>query len=287
MELQDNLKVGEKGVWLSIFTYIALSIIKLLFGYFGHSEGLLADGLNNSTDVIASVAVLIGLKIARKPPDKNHPYGHYRAETVASMIAAFIMVTVGIQVIIEGGKSLLHSETILPNLLTAWVALFSAFIMFFVYFYNLNLGKKINSQSVKAVAKDNLSDALVSVGAFVGIIGSQFGLHWFDTVTAIIVGLIIIKTAFEIFKEAVLELTDGFVTEELEEIRKTVISNPNIIDVKSLKARMHGNETFVDITIVTDHHLNVVESHKITEEIEHMLMEKHQIKNTHIHIEPE
>lgn len=287
MELQDNLKVGEKGVWLSIFTYIALSIIKLLFGYFGHSEGLLADGLNNSTDVIASVAVLIGLKIARKPPDKNHPYGHYRAETVASMIAAFIMVTVGIQVIIEGVKSLIYSENIIPNILTAWVALVSAFIMFCVYLYNLNLGKKINSQSVKAVAKDNLSDALVSVGAFIGIIGSQFGLYWFDTVTAIIVGLIIIKTAFEIFKEAVLELTDGFVIEELEEIRKTVIMNPNIIDVKSLKARMHGKETFVDITIVTDHHLNVVESHKITEEIEHMLMEKHQIKNTHIHIEPE
>lgn len=287
MQSYDNFKVGEKGVWLSIITYITLSIIKLLAGYFGHSEGLLADGLNNSTDVVASIAVLIGLKIARKPPDKNHPYGHYRAETVASLIAAFIMVSVGIQVIIEGGKSLIHSESMMPDLNTAWVALGSAIVMFFVYLYNLNLGKKINSQAVKAVAKDNLSDALVSIGAFVGIVGAQLGFHWLDTVTAIIVGLIIMKTAFDIFKDAVLELTDGFVIEDLEEIRKTVVSNPNIIDVKSIKARMHGNETFVDITIVTDHHLNVIESHEITEEIENMLLEKHQIRNTHIHIEPE
>lgn len=287
MQSYDNFKVGEKGVWLSIITYITLSIIKLLAGYFGHSEGLLADGLNNSTDVVASIAVLIGLKIARKPPDKNHPYGHYRAETVASLIAAFIMVSVGIQVIIEGGKSLIHSESMMPDLNTAWVALGSAIVMFFVYLYNLNLGKKINSQAVKAVAKDNLSDALVSIGAFVGIVGAQLGFHWLDTVIAIIVGLIIMKTAFDIFKDAVLELTDGFVIEDLEEIRKTVVSNPNIIDVKSIKARMHGNETFVDITIVTDHHLNVIESHEITEEIENMLLEKHQIRNTHIHIEPE
>lgn len=286
MDSYDNLKAGEKGIWLSIFTYICLSLGKLLTGYFGHSEALLADGLNNFTDVIASVAVLIGLKIARKPPDKNHQYGHFRAETIASLIASFIMFMVGFQVIIEGVKSLFETDTVLPSILAGWVALICAVIMFFVYLYNITLAKKIKSHSVKAAAKDNLSDALVSIGAFIGIVGAQFGLYWLDTVAAIVVGLIINKTAYEIFKESVLELTDGFVIEELEEIKKTVKSNPRIKDVKSLKARMHGNNTFVEITIVTDSHLNVIESHQITEEIENSLLEKHNIQHAHIHIEP-
>ena len=286
MESYENLKAGEKGAWLSIITYIILSLVKLIIGYTGNSEALLADGLNNSTDVVASIAVLIGLKIARKPPDSNHRYGHYRAETIASLVAAFIMVTVGIQVILEGVKSLTLTENYVPDLLTGWVALGSSFIMFLVYLYNSKLAKKIKSSSVKAAAKDNLSDALVSIGAFIGIVGSRFGLHWLDTVTAIIVGLIIIKTAIEIFKEAVLELTDGFETEELEAIEKTVKRNPNIEKVKSLRARTHGNQTFVDIVIVIDENLNVLESHQITEEIENSLAEKHHIQNVHIHIEP-
>ena len=286
MESYDNLKAGEKGAWLSIIAYIILSLSKLLIGYIGNSEALLADGLNNSTDVIASIAVLIGLKIARKPPDNNHRYGHYRAETIASLIAAFIMVTVGMQVILEGIKSLTMSDQYVPDLYTGWVALASSFIMFLVYLYNSKLAKKIKSSALKAAAKDNLSDALVSIGAFIGIIGSRFGIQWLDTVTAIMVGVIIIKTAFEIFKDSALELTDGFETEELEAIEKTVKKNPNIEKVKSLKARTHGNQTFVDIVIVMDENLNVLESHQITEEIENSLAEKHHIHNVHIHIEP-
>ncbi|EKN63483.1 cation diffusion facilitator family transporter [Schinkia azotoformans] len=287
MESYENLKAGEKGAWLSIITYIFLSVSKLLIGFLGNSEALLADGLNNSTDVVASIAVLVGLKIARKPPDKNHHYGHFRAETIASLIAAFIMISVGIQVIIEGVKSLTDEGNAIPDMFTGWVALICSIIMFLVYCYNINLAKKINSQSIKAAAKDNLSDSLVSIGAFIGISGSQFGFYWLDTVTAILVGIIIIKTAIEIFKEAVLELTDGFEIEELEQIRETVSNNPDIKKVKSIKARMHGNQTFVDIIIVTDQTLNVFESHQITEEIEKSLMEKHQIQNVHIHIEPQ
>ncbi|WP_456278154.1 cation diffusion facilitator family transporter [Bacillus sp. AK128] len=286
MEVNDNLKMGEKGAWLSICTYIILSISKLVIGYWGNSGALLADGLNNSTDVIASVAVLIGLKIARKPPDKNHQYGHYRAETIASLIAAFIMVSVGIQVTIEGIKNLTEAGNTVPDMITGWVALASSIIMFSVYLYNKNLAEKIKSQSIKAASKDNLSDSLVSIGAFIGITASQFGLYWFDTVIAILVGLIIIRTGISVFRDATMELTDGFEIEELKEIENTVKNHSNIESVKSVKARMHGNQIFADITIITDHNLNVGESHRITEEIERNLFTKHNIRNAHIHIEP-
>src|SRR5690625_3810862 len=94
----NDLKLGEKGAYLSIVAYVCLSILKVFIGYVSNSEALKADGLNNTTDIIASIAVLIGLKLSRKPADKNHKYGHWKSETIASMIAAFIMMAVGIQV---------------------------------------------------------------------------------------------------------------------------------------------------------------------------------------------
>src|SRR5690606_3463501 len=100
MELYTNLRRGERGAWLSIGAYIFLSAIKLAFGIAGSSEALKADGLNHLTDIIASVAVLVGLRISQTPPDDNHHYGHLRAETVASLLASFIMAVIGLQVLL-------------------------------------------------------------------------------------------------------------------------------------------------------------------------------------------
>lgn len=134
---------AEKGAYISIAAYIFLSALKLSFGYFGDSKGLWADGLNNTTDIIASIAVLIGLKISKRPPDDNHSYGHLRAETVASLVAAFIMITVGLQVVFSAIESFFHQDsTTVPSMLTGYVALFSAIFMYGIYRYNLTLSKK-------------------------------------------------------------------------------------------------------------------------------------------------
>ena len=264
----EDLKKGERGAWISIIAYLFLSTLKLTIGWIGSSAALQADGLNNATDIIASVAILIGLKIARKPPDENHRYGHFRAETVASLLAAFIMTSVGIQVLISAGTSLFQADHEVPDMFTAWTALVAAVIMYGVYLYNARLAKKINSQSIMAAAHDNRSDALVSIGAFVGIIGSRIGLEWLDTMTAFIVGLIILKTAWDIFSEASLTLTDAFDLGKLNGIQKTVEKVPGVRGVPSIKARSHGNVTFVDVVLLVDPDLNVIESHAITEYVE-------------------
>lgn len=282
----DNLKRGERGAWLSIFAYIILAALKLIIGYAGNSEALRADGLNNSTDVIASVAVLIGLKISRKPPDENHHYGHFRAETIASLFAAFVMMFVGIQVIFSTIRNVLEGDSLKPDMITAWTALGAAFIMLLVYFYNVKLAKKINSSALYAAAQDNRSDALVSIGAFVGIIGAQFGLFWLDPLAGLLVGLIICKTAWDIFKDATHSLTDGFDTEQIKRIRSSVEMDPDVKLVKHVKGRVLGNQPFIDITILVDSHLNVKESHDITVRIEQHLYYEHNIRHAQIHIEP-
>ncbi|ASN06611.1 cation diffusion facilitator family transporter [Virgibacillus necropolis] len=286
MTHSENLKKGEKGAWISIFAYLILSIIKLLVAHFGNSTALRADGLNNITDVIASIAVLIGLKISRKPADNDHHYGHYRAETVASLFAAFIMVSVGIQVIYDTIRKLWLGEVSQPDMLTAWTALGAAIIMFGVYKYNANLAKKVGSSALHAVAHDNKSDAFVSLGAFVGIIGAQLGLYWFDPIAGLIVGFIICKTAWDIFKDSTHTLTDGFDEKFLLKIKKSITKVDEVKKVKDVKGRVHGNQSFIDIVILVDSDLTVKESHDITIHIEKLLEEKHNIHYAHIHIEP-
>lgn len=286
MELYTNLREGEKGAWLSIGTYIILSALKLTIGYIGNSEALKADGLNNMTDIIASFAVLIGLRISQKPPDHNHHYGHLRAETVASLVASFIMATIGLQVLINAGKNLLNPVYETPSIWTAVVAGGSAVVMYMVYRYNLKLANRINSTAVKAVAYDNRSDAHVSIGATIGILTAIFGLPILDSITATLVGVLIMKTAFTIFYEAVHTLTDGFNEEEVETLSVLVENVQGVLHLNDFKGRMHGNLMFVDLTIAVDPSLNVVDSHRITEEIEKKIHNVKPFSEVFVHIEP-
>lgn len=286
MELYTNLRAGEKGAWLSIGTYIFLSFMKLTVGYLGASHALKADGLNNTTDIIASIAVLIGLRISQKPPDLNHQYGHLRAETIASLVASFIMLVVGLQVLSNSVQGLFNPIEHEPSPLTAVVALVSAAIMYFVYRYNLKLANKIKSSAVRAAAYDNRSDALVSIGTAVGIGGALLGFAIIDVITALIVGLIIIKTAIEIFWEAVHTLTDGFDAEQTETLKLLIGKVDGVINLVDIKGRSHGNMSFVDVTVTVNPYLNVIESHRISDKIEETVKQFNPYCLVLVHIEP-
>ncbi|MCM3600774.1 cation diffusion facilitator family transporter [Robertmurraya korlensis] len=285
-EKYRDLKRGERGAIISIITYIFLSILKVVVGLWSGSEALRADGLNNATDIVASIAVLIGLKFAQKPADRNHPYGHWKAETVASMVASFIMAAVGVNVVYEGIHTFVSGTHESPNLISAWIGLFSAIVMYFVYRYNRNLAREIKSHSVMAAAKDNLSDALVSIGTVVGILGAQLNLPWLDPLTAVLVGVIICKTAWEIFREASHHLTDGFDEEEIMTYKETILNTQGVKEVKDIKARNYGNNQVVDAVILVRSDLSLHEAHHISTRVENELKIKHEVYNVHVHVEP-
>ncbi|MCH4827212.1 cation diffusion facilitator family transporter [Planococcus halocryophilus] len=287
MDLYTNLRKGEKGAWISIGAYIFLSSIKLAFGFWGSSEALKADGFNNLTDILASIAVLVGLRISQKPPDENHHYGHLRAETIASLLASFIMAVIGLQVLTNAFRSIFEPIAEAPSVITAWIAFFSAIIMYIVYRYNLKLSQEIKSSAVRAAAYDNRSDALVSLGAGIGIFGAIFGAPILDIVTAFIIGLIIIKTALDIFKESVMTLTDGFDEDEVETLSVLVRRVPGVITLRDFKGRNHGNVMFIDLTVSVAPNLNVIESHWITEEIEKKIQKVKPNCVILVHIEPD
>ncbi|WP_173917040.1 cation diffusion facilitator family transporter [Halobacillus sp. Marseille-Q1614] len=282
----ENLKRGERGAWVSIIAYLILASVKLIIASAGGSEALRADGLNNATDIIASVAVLIGLKISRKPPDEDHHYGHFRAEIIASLIAAFIMFVIGLEVLGATFSNIIQQKASEPSLITGWTALSAAAFMYGVYRYNLNLSQKVNSKALQAAAQDNRSDALVSVGAAVGIFGAQFGIYWLDPLAGFIVGLIICKTAWDIFKDATHHLTDGFDEEEIEEIRELIEAHPEVMAVKDVKGRLQGNRALIEATIHVNPKITIQAGHNITDEVEIILENKLNIRYAHIHIEP-
>ncbi|MUV36640.1 putative transporter YdbO [Lentibacillus sp. JNUCC-1] len=286
MNRADDLKKGERGAWVSIIAYLILAFAKIFISYVGQSHALRADGLNNATDVIASVAVLIGLRISRRPPDEDHHYGHYRAETIASLFAGFVMAAVGLQVIVNTVQKLFVSGHTQPSMLATWVALGGAITMYAVYRFNLNLSRKVDSTSLHAAAQDNRSDALVSIGAFLGITGAQFGIFWLDPLTGLIVGLIICKTAWDIFSDSAHALTDGFDEQLIREIEESIAQVSDVKKVEDVKGRIHGNMPLIDITILVDPEMNVKKSHDITMRVEQLLEDKHGVSHAHIHIEP-
>ncbi|MDQ0175624.1 cation diffusion facilitator family transporter [Bacillus chungangensis] len=281
-----DLKLGERGAIISIIAYICLSIIKIMIGYTSNSAALKADGLNNTTDIIASLAVLIGLKLSQKPPDKDHRYGHWKSETIASMVASFIMLAVGIQVLIAAITSIFQGGKESPDIMAAYVGIFSAIAMYGVYIYNKKLAIKINSKAVMAAAKDNISDAWVSIGTAVGIFGSQLNMPWLDTLTAIIVGLLICKTAWDIFKQASHELSDGFDETKIQFYQDVITKVDGVKGIKEMKGRSYGNNEVIDIVILVNSTLNIKEAHDIATHVEKVMINDYGVYRVHVHVEP-
>lgn len=281
-----ELKQAEKGAIVSIIAYVILAVLKLGIGSYANSKALSADGLNNFTDTIASVAIFIGLRLSRKPADNEHRYGHWKAENVASLLTSLVMFVVGFEVLVSGLKSLIHKNIQQPEPIAAAVGIFSAIVMYGVYVYNKKLGEKYNSSSLLAVSKDNFSDMLTSLGAAIAVFTATFQLAWLDTVTAVIIALIILKTAFDIFKESTFYLSDGFDKEKLVAYKEEILKIPDIRVVPVLRARTLGANIFLDVTVKMNPNLTVRESHDIVDKMERHLKETFNIFDIDVHVEP-
>lgn len=284
---ETRYRMGKKGVYLSIIAYLLLSAVKIGFGLMTDAKALMADGWNNISDVLSSLVILLGLWFARKPADQDHRYGHVRAETTASLIAAFLMAAVGVDVL----KQALHvfvSETIVaaPDMLAIYIAAGSAVVMYLVYRVNRRIAERTNNAALMAAAYDNRSDAWVSTGAAVGIGTAQLGWYWADPILAAVIGFLILRTAWKVGYEAIYSLMDGFDAKQLATIKAQIERIDGIQEVKDIRARYQGSAVHVDVTIGVDHHLTVVESHELTERVETRLIGKEGIERVYIHVEP-
>ena len=281
-----NQQIARRGIYLSIVTYVIISTAKLLVGYSFDSDAVFADGLNNFTDSFASIALLVGMILSQRPADQNHRYGHYKIETITTLIMSFVIFYIGITVTIDSTTALINQEYAAPTPINAVVGLSSGVIMSGVYWYNNRLGKKLNSPSLKASAKDNLSDALTSFATALSVVLSRTGILWLDGAMAIVVGLIIIKSGYDIFKESAFSLSDGFPQEDLDNYRKIVRMVPGVRAVSDIRGRNYGANVYIDITILVDPEISVQAGHNITEKVESALQQTEDVTAIDVHVEP-
>ena len=281
-----NPQIARRGIYLSIVTYIIISTAKLLVGYSFDSDAVFADGLNNFTDSFASIALLVGMILSQRPADQNHRYGHYKIETITTLIMSFVIFYIGITVTIDSTTALINQAYAAPTPINAVVGLSSGVIMSGVYWYNNRLGNKLNSPSLKASAKDNLSDALTSFATALSVFLSRTGILWLDGAMAIVVGLIIIKSGYDIFKESAFSLSDGFPQEDLDNYRKIVLMVPGVRAVSDIRGRNYGANVYIDITILVDPEISVQAGHAITEKVESALQKTEDVTAIDVHVEP-
>lgn len=281
-----NPQIARRGIYLSIVTYVIISTAKLLVGYSFDSDAVFADGLNNFTDSFASIALLVGMILSQRPADQNHRYGHYKIETITTLIMSFVIFYIGITVTIDSTTALINQAYAAPTPINAVVGLSSGVIMSGVYWYNNRLGNKLNSPSLKASAKDNLSDALTSFATALSVVLSRTGILWLDGAMAIVVGLIIIKSGYDIFKESAFSLSDGFPQEDLDNYRKIVLMVPSVRAVSDIRGRNYGANVYIDITILVDPEISVQAGHAITEKVESALQKTEDVTAIDVHVEP-
>lgn len=274
---------------LSIIWNVILTIIKMTSGILGKSSSMVADALHSASDVISSLGVLIGNYISKEPNDKEHNYGHEKAETLVSFLLSILLIFVALKIASGGIKSLFNiNEVQVPTILPLLVSVISVAIKEYQYRITVKVANKINSPSLKADAWHHRSDALSSVAAFIGIGGSLLGFKALDPIATIIVALFVSKVGFDILKDSSNELMDYSIDEKYEQQILNLAKNTDgVLNIGDLKTRKHGCMAYVDLTICVNKNLSVLEGHEIANNLEISILEDLQIvKGVTVHVEP-
>lgn len=286
--------IAKKIAWISVISNILLTIGKLTVGWFGKSEAVFADGIHSAADVFASVIVLLVIKIANKPADKEHPYGHGKAEVIVSGIVGIILLIVSFYVTFEAISGFFHPFTT-PSILTMWAAILSYGAKEYLYRSSSKIAKEQNSKAIEAIALDHKADTVASIAAALGvilsIIGEKFNLHvllFGDKVASIVVAYLIFNIAKRMLSESfdvLLERNVDF--ETLDEYKAIISTFSGVKRIDRIRAREHGHYVLVDLRIAIDHERTIKEGHDLTREIKHALMNKHDdIEEVLIHLNP-
>jgi len=284
---QIAMRIGRN----SIIVNVVLSVFKLFAGIIGNSTAMIADAVHSISDLISTIVVLIGVKLAGQKADKSHPYGHERFECVATLILAVLIASVGIgigwagvQAIIEGN----YDGLIIPGIVALVAAVVSIIVKEALYWYVRTAAKKIDSSALMADAWHSRADGLSSIGSFIGILGARIGFPVLDSVAAIVICLFILKTALSITMDALGRMTDKACDDEtVNNMRNVILAQEHVIGIDQLKTRIAGNIIYVDAEIGVAALATLKEAHDIAHSV-HDAIEKEfpKVKHCMVHVNP-
>jgi cation diffusion facilitator family transporter len=291
-EVRDERYFAARRVTLiSVALNVFLSIGKIFAGIVGNSAAMLADGIHSASDLVTDGVVLLAMRIARQGVDEDHPYGHGKYETLATLFVSVALVAVAFGIAIDAWERLLNPNLTPPTYLALGAAVISILVKEAIFQYTYRLGKKYNAKAMIANAWHHRSDAVSSLAALVGIGGAMAGYPILDPLAAVAVAFILGKVGFELFMEALKELTDSkdAIDKEVQEkIANMVNEVDGVISAHLLNPRGLGPDIRVDVHVVVDGYLSVSEGHQIAEQVRYHLMEELEaVTDVLVHVDPE
>ena len=284
-------KVVNQVSMITILANAVLSIFKLLAGVIAHSNAMVSDAVHSASDVFSTIVVIIGVKLASKESDKEHPYGHERLECVAAIVLAMVLLFTGLEIGLQAMRDILkgnYSNLETPGMLALVAAVISIIVKEIMYWYTRHYAKKIDSSALMADAWHHRSDALSSVGALIGIGGAMRGFPVMDSIASLVIFVFIVKAAYDIFKDAIDKMVDHSCDEKVEQaIYASVLNHSEVLGIDLLQTRIFGNKIYVDVEIRIKGSYTLQHAHDIAEEV-HDKIEKNfpKVKHIMVHVNP-
>lgn len=295
MALDNNREhIGRKVAWLALISNLVLTVGKLTFGLWGDSEAVFADGIHSAADVFASIAVLAVIGIANKPPDKDHPFGHGKAEVISEAVVGILLFLVSVYIVVEAIMTFTQGPSV-PQFSAFFAALGSFFAKEFLYHYSMGIGKRIDSKAIIAIAYDHKADIIASLAASLGVLLSIVGEHndlsfllYADPVASVIVAFLIFKIAKDLIQSSTNVLMEKNVDQALLDQYRAVIEDfVQVKRIDHIRARDHGHYILLDVRLSLDHNLTIEEGHNISHQIRKEVQKEYpKIKEVFIHVNP-
>jgi len=288
--ISSRSAVIRRASWVGIIGNAFLSVIKITAGILSGSFALLGDGIDSATDIVTSVVTLLTSKIADRPPDEGHPYGHGRAETVATKALSFIIFFAGAQLALTTIRNIFENgERSIPDFFAIYFVIISIFGKAFLAYYKYRAGRKVNSSMLLADSKNMMNDILISISVLVGLIFTfVLNMPIVDIITALFVSVWIMKVAFDIFLKTSVELMDGLDDQSIySEVFNAACGVEGVRNPHRTRIRKINTMYVIDMDIEVEGSLTVMEGHEISRKVHDCIQNKiENIYDVIIHVEP-
>ena len=293
--MRDRDRLTAKTVNIGLFSNVILALLKTVFGIFGHSQALLADGINSTSDVVYYVAVKIFMRQANKPADHEHPYGHRQLESISAIVVGAFIITTGIAIFFESinkiyGLAVGHSQIREASIWVLVIAAITFILKIQLYMVSKKNWRYTGNPTLKALTDDHLNDIMASAAVIVGVVAARLGWIWMAPAAGAVVAIFIFRTGISIIMESSAELMDAVPDKEFgNQVREIAMSVDGVRCIDELGIHRFGTTYTLELTICVDGDISVNEGHVIAHKVEKKLMEHYEsgLRRVMIHFHPE
>ena len=291
MTKKTNEQIAMHVSRVGIAANVLLSLFKLIAGLLAHSGAMVSDAIHSASDVISTIIVMVGIHMSNKASDYDHQYGHERMECVAAILLSIALGATGLGIGATGLNNILSASKEplnAPGRLALIAAVVSIVTKELMYQYTRHAGKRIHSSALLADAWHLRSDALSSIGSFLGILGARLGFPVLDPIASLVICLFILKATFDIFRDAISKMTDRAVDQETaDRILEVCAIQQDVVAVDSVKTRLFGDRVYVDVEIAVDGQMSLNQAHEAAERTHHAIETQFPaVKHCMVHVNP-